>query len=256
MSASDKSGMWIPGSRGSAYGRKTPGASIKVLIVDDHEGYRQALKTTLDVEPDIQVVGEAGNGHEAITAVEQLRPDVVLMDINMPGMDGMQATRRLVDSYPGILVITLTMYKDEEHLKEARRAGASAYVMKDSGSELLLQTIRDVMSGDTPLLQGAGPVQGETGPTPRQQTSAQPKGPATSYLITSNERTILQMLASGATNDEIAQGMNVPTGMVRTYLFEICRKLGLPDRDAAVEYARTRMKYRPGGAGTDAGLDE
>ena len=109
-----------------------------------------------ELEPDIEVIGEASNGLEALDKVEELHPDIVLMDVNMPGMDGMQATRKLADAYPGILVITLTMFKGEEHLREARRAGASAYVLKDAGSEVLLETIHDVMSGETPLLQQTG----------------------------------------------------------------------------------------------------
>jgi DNA-binding NarL/FixJ family response regulator len=161
----------------------------------------------------------------------------------------MQATRKLADAYPGILVITLTMFKGEEHLREARRAGASAYVLKDAGSEALLETIRDVMAGETPLLQREGHAltgkyitdilsSGElnSGMVDDGGPGANPL--ITEALLTSNERAILSLLAHGLSNDEIAQRAGLTESMVRTYLSEVYRKLGLPGRDAAAQYAR------------------
>jgi DNA-binding NarL/FixJ family response regulator len=230
---------------------RSPGGKITLLIVDDHALYRKGLRSMFELEPDIEVVGEAADGSESLDKVEALHPDIVLMDINMPGMDGMQATRRLADAYPGILVITLTMFKGEEHLREARRAGASAYVLKDAGSEVLLNTIRDVIAGETPLLQreghssmsgkyitdilssgelNSGLVDSEDGPGSGSLI--------TEALLTSNEKAILSLLAHGLSNDEIAQRAGLTEGMVRTYLSEVYRKLGLPGRDAAAQYAR------------------
>jgi DNA-binding NarL/FixJ family response regulator len=235
----------------SPYGKvREPGGHTRLLIVDDHTPYRQGLRSMFELEPDIEVVGEASDGLEAIEKVEQLHPDVVLMDINMPGMDGMQATRKLADTYPGILIITLTMFKGEEHLREARRSGSSAYVLKDAGSEILLRTIRDVVSGETPLLQGDDQV--TTGTTRSKDFSTgttRPAAPAapgrreyklftTDVLITSNERIILKLLAQGLTNEQIGQQTGMPETMVRTYLTEIYRKLGLSGREAAIRYAR------------------
>jgi DNA-binding NarL/FixJ family response regulator len=236
----------------SPYGKlREPGGKTRLLIVDDHALYRRGLRSMFELEPDFEVAGEASDGLEAIERVEQLHPDVVLMDINMPGMDGMQATRKLADSYPGILIITLTMFKGEEHLREARRAGSSAYVLKDAGSEILLRTIRDVMSGETPLLQGDDTIiTGRTGskekdfsteilrhepPVAHGQTE-----PAlnTDMLITSNERAILKLIAQGLTNEQIGHETGMPETMVRTYLTEIYRKLGLSGREAAVRYVR------------------
>jgi DNA-binding NarL/FixJ family response regulator len=165
-------------------------------------------------------------------------------------MDGMQATRKLADSYPGILIITLTMFKGDEHLREARRAGSSAYVLKDAGSETLLRTIREVMSGETPLLQrddkaltgGQGSKDfsttklsgaGATSPTDVSMTPF-----ITDVLITSNERAILKLLAQGLTNDQIGHETGMPETMVRTYLAEVYRKLGLSGREAAAKYAK------------------
>jgi DNA-binding NarL/FixJ family response regulator len=246
MSTGDTSGIWFSRMPNSPYGKmRAPGERTRVLIVDDHTLYRKGLRSMFDLEPDVDVVGEASDGSEAIEQVEALHPDIVLMDINMPGMDGMQATRKLADDHPGILIIILTMFKGEEHLREARRAGASAYVLKDAGSEVLLRTIRDVMSGETPLLQrddstitealpgdavAAGLASVVADPARRRYT--------TDPLITSNERAILRLLGEGLANEQICARTGLPEAMVRTYLAEIYRKLDLSGRDAAVQYAR------------------
>lgn len=239
MEASDKRAIWASRVSNTPYGGlRAPGDKIRVLLVDDHAVYRQGLRSMLKMERDMEVIGEAGDGKEAIEQVGALKPDVVLMDINMPGMDGMEATRKLADAYPGVLIIMLTMFKGEEHLREARRAGASAYVVKDADSELLVQTIRDVMSGDVPLLQGGD--QHPTGPLSTATLPIERHSEGDDRLITANERTILKFLAEGLNNDGIAHRMGIPEGMVRTYLSEIYSKLGLGGREAAVQYARNR----------------
>lgn len=247
---SDKSGIWFSRVPNSPYGRlRPPGGKITLLIVDDHALYRKGLRSMFELEPDVEVVGEAADGAESLDKVEELHPDVVLMDINMPGMDGMQATRQLADAYPGVLVITLTMFKGEEHLREARRAGASAYVLKDAGSEVLLETIRDVMSGEKPLLQREGHGINNTyitgiltsGELSSDTVDDGPPGSGsliTEALLTANERRILSLLGQNFSTSEIAHRTNLSEGMVRTYLGEVYRKLGLPGRDAAAQYAR------------------
>ena len=136
MSSPDMSGIWTtysdPSMRG---GRRSPGGKIRVLIVDDHPGYRRSLRSTFELEEDIEVIGEASNGNEATDRAAELKPDLVLMDINMTGLSGMEATRKISQMSPNMPVIILTMFKDQEHLREARRAGASAYVVKDAGTE-------------------------------------------------------------------------------------------------------------------------
>lgn len=245
MPSSQKSGIWLSRSGTSPFGGvRAQGSSIRIVVADDHGPYRRGLISIFEMEEDMQPVGEAGNGKEAIEQVTKLKPDIVLMDINMPGMDGMEATRKLTDSYPGLPIIMLTMFKGEEHLREARRAGASAYVLKDAGSDVLLQTIRDVMSGETPLLQRDDQhISGSVITNPLVSSSAdnaQKRISSTDMLITSNERAILRLLATGLTNDQIGQQTGMPETMVRTYLSEIYRKLGLSGRDAAAQYARER----------------
>jgi DNA-binding NarL/FixJ family response regulator len=242
MAEIEKSGIWVHAPQGSAHGRRTPGGTIKVLIVDDHAAYRQGLRSTFELEPDIEVVGEAENGSDAIEQAELLKPDVVLMDVNMPGMNGMEVTRKLTDAHPGMCIVILTMFKNIEHLREARRAGASAYVMKDAGSGLLLQTVRDVVRGHHPLLQRDTQPLEDVPPAAVLPSEAPTQQPSlgTDKLVTFNERTILVLLAQGLTNDQIAARIGLNEGMVRTYLAEIYRKLGLSGRQDAIDYARER----------------
>ena len=232
MTSGEQSGVWATrvGSGSSAEANR----KISVLIVDGHPQYRRELQSILDVEPDIVTVGEASNGREAIEQVDRLRPDVVLMDVNMPARDGLETTRALLDDYPDLGVILLTLFTGEEHLRQARRAGASGYVLKDAGSDVLLSTIRDVVLGEMPLLHehvGAGEQISE--PQPRPYRSSSPAS-----LLSSNERAILKLLAGGRTNDEIAREVSMSDDMVRTYLEEIYRKLGLAGREAAIQFAR------------------
>lgn len=237
MTSQEHSGVWLSGGvGGSKSGRKT-----RVLIVGDQPQYRHALHSVLEIEPDLEPVGEASNGSEAIEQVARLRPDIVLMDVNIPDMDGMEATRKLVERYPDLGVIMLTMYTGETHLRQARRAGASAFVLKDADSQALLKTIRDVMLGEMPLLHDSPVPASKVAESP-----AQPYSPTTSaHLLSANERAILKLLAAGRTNDQIAREVDMNDLMVRTYLEEIYRKLGLPSRDTAIQYARQH------GIGTD-----
>ena len=230
MTIGEHSGVWLSRAAGGREG----GRKTRVLVVDDHAPYRQGMHAILEIEPDIEPVGEASSGPEAIEQVARLRPDIVLVDVNMPGMDGMETTRRLVESYPDIGVIMLTMYTGEAHLREARRAGASAFVLKDANSEVLLKTIRDVVLGEMPLLHEQSAPAGAVA-----ESAAQPYSPTTpAHLLSSNERAILKLLAAGRTNDQIAREVGMNDLMVRTYLEEIYRKLGLPGREPAIQYAR------------------
>lgn len=238
MENGEQSGVWVSGTRDTGYGSGSRAGSsrkIRILIVDDHPEYRQGLFSILELESDMEAVGEASDGQEALAQVAQLKPHIVLMDVNMPGMDGMETTRRLVESYPDIGVIMLTMFTGEEHLRQARRAGASAYVLKDASSKVLVETIRSVVQGEMPLLHTQEPASSKTAEGTNQPYSA---SAGTGATLSANERTILQHLAAGLTNEQIGRGTGMSEIMVRTYLEEIYRKLGLSGRDAAIQYAR------------------
>src|SRR5688572_19270797 len=199
MTSQDKSGIWAS-LGGAGYGGRNPRYPIRVLIVDDHAGYRRGLRAMLDLEPDMEPVGEAGDGREAAEMVEQSRPDIVLMDMNMPGVDGLEVTRKLTHSHPHLGVIILTMFAGEEYLREARRAGASAYVLKDAGSEVLLDTIRAVISGEVPIMQTDAPI--GTGPLypPTRYVDESGQHASVARLLTANERAILKYLSAGENN--------------------------------------------------------
>ncbi len=230
MASGEHSGVWLSRAAGGREG----GRKTRVLIVDDHPQYRQDINSILETEPDLEPVGEASSGAEALEQVGRLRPHIVLMDVNMPGMDGIETTRKLVESYPDVGVIMLTMHTSEAHLREARRAGASAFVLKDASSEVLLKTIRDVVLGEMPLLHDTPAPPGVTA-----ENATQPYSPTTpANLLSANERAVLKLLAAGRTNDQIAREVGTNGLMVRTYLEEIYRKLGLSGRDTAIQYAR------------------
>ena len=244
MSPSDKSGIWASRDNYS-YGGSQPQANIRVLIVDDHAGYRHGLRAMLELEDSIEVMAEASDGREALEQLQTLKPDVVLMDVNMPGADGLEVTRSISRLYPDLFVIILTMFTGEEYLREARRAGASAYVLKDASSDTLVHTIRDVMSGEVPILQGESQSQNRshaTGPLKSlPPTSEGVERPDRSMvrLLSGNERAILKLLAAGSANAQVAHEMGISESMVGTYLAEIYRKLHLPGREAAIGFAQS-----------------
>jgi DNA-binding NarL/FixJ family response regulator len=238
MSSHKENGIWSGLGGYGLGGLRPPDAPIRVLVVDDHAGYRRGLRAMLELESDIEPVGEAGDGPNAIEQVERLRPDIVLMDMNMPGADGLEVTRTLRHSYPNLGIIILTMFSGDEYLREARRAGASAYVLKDAGSDLLLETLRAVVDGDVPIMQHEKPI--GTGPLPLSTRTTDDLAPHANpaALLTANERSILRHLTHGRNNSEIAHEMLLSESMVGTYLAEIYRKLHLPGRDAAVHLAK------------------
>lgn len=240
MEDGEQSGVWVSGAGGTGYGSEGGGGAsssrkIRILIVDDHPQYRQGLISIIELESDMEAVGEASNGQEALDQIAQAKPDIVLVDVSIPGTDGIQITRRLAEIYPDIGVVILTMFTDEEHLIQARRAGASAYVLKDANSKVLVETIRSVVQGEMPLLQDQGPASSRIAEGMNRPYGASAGTVAT---LSSNERTILQHLAAGLTNEQIGRETGMSDVMVHTYLEEIYRKLGLSGRDAAIQYAR------------------
>ncbi len=209
---------------------------IRVLLVDDQTLIRQGIAMLLELEPDLEVVGAVGDGRAAIEAVERLHPDVVLMDIRMPGMDGVTATRELSRRFPEVGVIILTTFDDDEYVFEGLKAGARGYLLKDISSEEMAEAVRAVARGEA-LIQPsiARKVVAEfsrlaVGSPPAPERMA-PKSP---NALTERELDVLKALARGMSNKEIAAALVITEGTVKTHISNILAKLDVRDRTQAV----------------------
>jgi len=211
--------------------------AIRVLLVDDQALFREGLHTLLSVQADLEVVGEAGNGEEAITAVANLRPDVVLMDLRMPVLDGVAATRRIMESYPATRVIVLTTFDNDDDVFDGLRAGAVGYLLKDVPSARLYEAIRAAASGESFLQPSiAAKVVAEFA-----RMGSRPSAPSQSDLVeplSDRELEILQHLAAGASNREIANALFITEGTVKNHVTNILGKLGVRDRTQAALKAK------------------
>ena len=204
--------------------------AVRVLLVDDQRLMREGLRTLLELEPGLVVAGEAGNGAEALARYAELRPDVVLMDVRMPVLDGVEATRRLCAEFPGARVIILTTFDDDEYVFEGLRAGALGYLLKDVSIQELAEAIRTVMAGGV-LIQPsvARKVVAEFArlrPTAPSQTGL-------AEALSEREVEILRLLAGGLTNREIAERLFLAEGTVKNYVTNILGKIGARDRTQA-----------------------
>ncbi|MBO3748823.1 response regulator transcription factor [Streptosporangiaceae bacterium NEAU-GS5] len=218
--------------------------TIRVLLADDQQMIRAGLRLVIAAEPDIEVVGEAGDGPGAVTAARRLRPDVTLMDIRMPKLDGIQATSRLyADTPPPTRVIVLTTFDIDSYVYEALRAGASGFLLKNAPPEDLVRAIRVVASG-AGLLDPAVTrrVIEEFARTP----AAHPP-PIQVATLTARELEVLHLVAQGLSNAEIAARLYVSEATVKTHVARILTKLALRDRVQAVVYAYEHGLVRPGG---------
>ena len=195
---------------------------------------RAGFRKLLEVDPEIDVVAEAGDGFEAIEAVRRLRPDVVLMDIRMPGLDGLEATRRLAADHAATRVLILTTFGLSEYVYEALRAGASGFLLKDSPAEELLAGVRVVARGDAlldPSITRAVIEQYALRPRPREELARKLEE------LTPRELEVLQLLARGLSNAEIAAALVVSDGTVKTHVGRVLQKLDLRDRVQAVIFS-------------------
>ncbi|WP_308797599.1 response regulator transcription factor [Agromyces silvae] len=237
--------------------------TVRILVVDDQALVRGGFRTILDSEPGLEVVGEAADGHAAIAAVAEFDPDVVCMDVQMPGMDGLEATRRIVaggGDRPAVLV--LTTFNREDYLFQALEAGASGFLLKNSSPEQLIDAVQVVARGDALLSpdvtrrviqavsrsDASAPRAGEApeGAIP----SADPAGsqqsePAELGTLTEREREVLELLAEGISNGQIAERLFVGEATVKTHVSKVLMKLGLRDRVHAVVYAYEHGVVRP-----------
>ncbi len=201
---------------------------IRILLADDHAVVRQGFKMILDAQPDMEIIGEAGNGREAVELIEELKPDVVVMDVAMPELNGIEATRRVAASVPHARVIALSMHKDSVYVREVLRAGARGYLLKDSGAGDLVSAVRAVARGESYL----SPAISNAVLDDYRRHVTDPID-----LLTTREREVLQMLAEGKTNKEIAGVLNLSVYTVDAHRGRIMEKLNLHSINELVRFA-------------------
>jgi two-component system response regulator NreC len=206
---------------------------IRVLLAENHTIVRKGLRVLLDDEADIEVVGEAEDGREAVEQVEQLHPDVVLMDITMPLLNGVEATRQIKAQHPEVHVLGLTRHENEEYIYQLLRAGASGYVVKQAAPAELVEAICAVFEGDTYLSPSINPSVVEA--YIRQANAMVKKGPE--ERLTPREREVLQLVAEGRTNREIAQVLSISVKTVEHHRANLMNKLGLYSAAELTQYA-------------------
>jgi DNA-binding NarL/FixJ family response regulator len=207
---------------------------IRVLLVDDQTLVRQGIRVLLELEPDVEVVGEAANGREALRQVEALRPDVALMDLRMPEMDGVTATQAISQRFPATAVIILTTFEDDASVFEGLKAGARGYLLKDISSDEMAQAIRTVAAGEA--LIEASLTRKVLAEFSRLATRA-PAGLAPAPLaepLTEREHEVLAALAQGLSNREIAERLVITEGTVKNHVSNLMAKLAVRDRTQAV----------------------
>jgi len=209
---------------------------IRVLIADDQALFREGLRTLLSTRPEVDVVGEAANGREAVAMVTQLTPAVVLMDLQMPEMDGIQATVRIRERFPEIPVLVLTTFDDDANLFGALRAGAAGYLLKDVSSDTLIAAIQAATRGES-FLQST--VTGRVvAAFARLMEQEHVRAEAMVLPLSPREREIVALLATGATNKEIADRLCLAEGTVKNHVTSILTKLDVRDRTQAALRAR------------------
>lgn len=201
---------------------------IRIVLADDHAMVRQGFRLILAAQPDMEITGEAGNGREAVELVEKLHPDVVVMDVAMPELNGIEATRRLAASAPRSRVLALSMHKDSVYVREILRAGARGYLLKDSIDSDLVNAVRAVARGDGYLSPGVS----DAVLTDYRRHVTDPLD-----LLTSREREILQLIAEGKTNKEIAVLLNLSVYTVEAHRGRVMEKLNLHSTGELVRFA-------------------
>jgi DNA-binding NarL/FixJ family response regulator len=219
--------------------------AVRVLAADDQRVVREGLAMLLGLLPDVEVVGTAADGEEVLALAAELRPDVILMDLRMPRMDGVEATRRLRERDPDVKVVVLTTYADDRSVLDALRAGALGYLTKDAGAAEIQQALHRVAGGQAaldpavqrPLIEaiqgGPGGSGGMESPQDRGGPGGRPPGPA----LTPREAEVLTLIAAGLSNAEIAERLVVSEATVKSHVNHMLAKIGARDRAQAVGYA-------------------
>jgi DNA-binding NarL/FixJ family response regulator len=213
---------------------------IDVLLVDDHALMRAGLAGLIAGAPDMRVAGTASDGAEALRQVALTAPDVVLMDLSMPVLDGVSATARITERHPDVAVLVLTSFSDRDRVVEALDAGAVGYVLKDTDPADLLESIRSVARGDSPL----DPRVART--LLRDRRAAAPGGD-----LTEREREVLALVGRGLANKQIARALGIREGTVKAHLTNVFQRIGVRDRTSAALWARANL---PGAPATPTGV--
>jgi DNA-binding NarL/FixJ family response regulator len=220
-------------------------SKIRVLAADDQRVVREGLAMLLGLLPDVEVVGTAADGEEVLALAAELQPDVILMDLRMPRLDGVEATRRLKAHDPAVKVVVLTTYADDRSVIDALRAGALGYLTKDAGATEIQQALHRVADGEAALdpavqrhlvevIQGGA---GEMGPPGSRGSGGSPPGPALPDGLTPREAEVLTLIAAGLSNAEIAERLVVSEATVKSHVNHLLPKIGARDRAQAVGYA-------------------
>ncbi|MER6086623.1 response regulator transcription factor [Streptomyces bluensis] len=221
-------------------------SAIRVLIADDQQMVRQGFSVLLNTQPDIDVVGQAVHGLDAVAKVAELGPDIVLMDIRMPELGGIEATRRIITEHPHIKVLVLTTFDLDEYVYDALHAGASGFLLKDASADQLAEAVRVVAAGDALLAPGV--MRRLITEFSRLRGSA-PRAPLKERVadLTERETEVLAHIAQGLSNAEIAERLVVAEQTVKTHVGRILVKLGLRDRTQAAVFAYESGLVRPSG---------
>ena len=202
---------------------KEPGERIRVVIADDHLLVRSGLEAVLALYDDIELIGQADNGEDAVRLCQRARPEVVLMDLVMPGMNGVEATQKILESCPGVKVVALTSFTDDELIEDTLRAGAIGYLMKNVSADQLAEAIRAAHAGRSTLAPEAADVlvRAVSAPKPVPDT------------LTTREREVLTLMAEGLTNADIADRLVIGVSTVKTHVSNVMSKLGVSSRTEA-----------------------
>jgi DNA-binding NarL/FixJ family response regulator len=217
------------------------GEKLRVVIVDDHDAVREGLKRVVDHEHDMEAVGEARNGEEAIRMADALQPTIVLLDVSMPGMSGVEVTRVIRSTCPAVKVIAVTRHGERGFVSAMLEAGATGYVLKQSASDELVRAVRTVAAGDRyldrALARAEGPLAGDGIPAPSHQRSEVP-------VLNDTEEQVLRLVAAGESNQEIAKRLSITTEDARKIKSDAMQKAGLATRMQVVDYVRVRGRDR------------
>ncbi len=205
---------------------------IKIVLADDHQVVRKGLKALLSTEPDFNIVGEAGDGLETLRLVEDLHPDILVLDLMMAGINGLEVTRQLNKKVPQVGIVILSMHSNEAYVLEALRCGAKAYILKESPPEELVRAVREVFAGRRYL---SSPLSERAIEAYTQRTEVKPMDPYDQ--LTTREREIMQLTAQGQTNAEIASRLFISPRTVETHRTNLMRKLDLHNHAQLIQFA-------------------